>query len=82
MDQSKMKIAYVITQRGTHKYWNRIGVAFVNRDGSMNVKLEAVPVSGEIHVRDYVPRADDSAEPTLLRKGDNGHSEDTLVEIA
>ena len=33
MDQSKMKIAYVVTQRGTHKYWTRIGAAFVNRDG-------------------------------------------------
>ena len=56
MDQSKMKIAYVVTQRGTNKYWTRIGVAFVNRDGSFNVKLDAVPVTGEIHVRDYVPR--------------------------
>ena len=81
MDQSKMKIAYVVTQRGTNKYWTRIGVAFVNKDGSMNVKLEAVPVNGEIHVRDYVPR-EESAGPTLLRKSDNGHTEETLVEIA
>ena len=81
MDQSKMKIAYVITQRGTNKYWSRIGVAFVNKDGSMNVKLEAVPVSGEIHVRDYVPR-EESAGPTLLRKGDNGHADEVLAEIA
>ena len=81
MDQSKMKIAYVITQRGTNKYWSRVGVAFVNKDGSMNVKLEAVPVSGEIHVRDYVPR-EESAGPTLLRKGDNGHADEVLAEIA
>ena len=81
MEQSKMKIAYVVTQRGTNKYWTRIGVAFVNRDGSINVKLEAVPVSGEIHVRDYVPR-DESAGPTLLKKGDNGHADESLVEIA
>lgn len=82
MDQSKMKIAYVVTQRGTNKYWTRIGVAFVNRDGSMNVKLEAVPVSGEIHVRDYVPRSDESVGPTLLKKGDNGHADETLAESA
>jgi hypothetical protein len=81
MDQSKMKIAYVITQRGTNKYWTRIGVAFVNKDGSMNVKLEAVPVNGEIHVRDYVPR-EETAGPTLLRKGDNGHADEGLAEIA
>jgi hypothetical protein len=84
MDQSKMKIAYVVTQRGTQKYWTRIGVAFVNRDGSINVKLEAVPVSGEIHVRDYVPR-DESRSPTLLsQKAGNGQaeSEDGFAESA
>lgn len=58
MDSSKMKIAYVITDRNGKKYWNRIGVAFVNSDGSINVKLEAAPVSGELHIRDYVPRED------------------------
>jgi len=56
MEQSKMKIAYVITQRKDRNFWNRVGVAFVNSDGSINVKLEAVPVSGEIQIRDYQPR--------------------------
>jgi hypothetical protein len=84
MDQSKMKIAYVVTQRGTNKYWTRIGVAFVNRDGSINVKLEAVPVNGEIHVRDYVAREDrdEGAGPTLLKKAGNGHSEESFSEPA
>ena len=52
MEQHKMKIAYVITQRKDRNFWNRVGVAFVNSDGSINVKLEAVPVSGEIQIRD------------------------------
>ena len=84
MDQSKMKIAYVVTQRGTNKYWTRIGVAFVNRDGSINVKLEAVPVSGEIHVRDYVPRDDreDATTATLLKKAGNGHNDESFSEPA
>jgi hypothetical protein len=56
MEQNKMKIAYVITQRKDRNFWNRVGVAFVNSDGSINVKLEAVPVSGEIQIRDYQPR--------------------------
>ena len=47
MDQTKVKIVYVITERNNRHFWNRVGVAFVNRDGSLNVKLEAVPVSGE-----------------------------------
>jgi len=87
MDQSKMKIAYVITQRGTQKYWNRIGVAFVNRDGSFTVKLDAIPVSGEIQVRDYVPREDrddreDGSTPTLLKKAGNGHADEGFAETA
>lgn len=58
MDANKMKIVYVISERGARKFWNRIGVAFVNSDGSLNIKLEAIPVSGEMQVRDYVPRED------------------------
>lgn len=30
----------------------RVGVAFENRDGSWNVLLDAVPLSGRLHVRD------------------------------
>jgi hypothetical protein len=44
------------------------------------VKLEAVPVSGEIHIRDYVPR--DEHEGPGLRKGGNGHAEEGFTEIA
>lgn len=62
MDQSKMKVVYVISSRGERRYWNRVGVAFVNSDGSINVKLEAVPVSGEFQIRDYTPR-EERAEP-------------------
>jgi len=62
MNASKMKIVYVITERSGKSFWNRIGVAFVNNDGSINVKLDAVPVSGELQIRDYVAK-DDGAVP-------------------
>jgi hypothetical protein len=82
MDNSKMKIAYVITTRNGKHFWNRVGVAFVNGDGSINVKLEAVPVSGEIQIRDYVPR-EETTGTTLRGRSGNGHSEDdTLSELA
>ena len=71
MNNSKMKIVYVITKNNGRSFWNRIGVAFVNRDGSINVKLEAVPVSGEMQIRDYVPCADEEgADPALKNKED------------
>ena len=75
MDQSKMKIAYVIKDLKGQKYWNRIGVAFVNHDGSINVKLDAVPVNGEIQIRDYVPRDDLAASRTRQ----NGHQDEEEV---
>jgi hypothetical protein len=64
MNQSKMKIVYVISDRGQKSYWNRVGVAFVNHDGSINVKLDAVPVTGELQIRDYVARDDTSIPMT------------------
>jgi len=70
MNESKMKVAYVITQRNGKNHWTRIGVGFVNRDGSINIKLEAVPVSGEIQLRDQAPR---EASLSLISNG-NGHA--------
>lgn len=71
MDTNKLKIVYVISERGGKSYWNRIGVGFVNSDGSINVKLESIPLSGELHVRDYVAR-DDGPIPGLAKARDNG----------
>jgi hypothetical protein len=62
MDQAKMKVAYVITERNEKKFWNRIGVGFTNNDGSINVKLDAIPVTGQLQIRDYEPR-DESRPP-------------------
>jgi hypothetical protein len=56
MDQAKFKVAYVITERGDKTFWNRIGVAFTNKDGSINVKLDALPTSGQLQIRDYEAR--------------------------
>jgi hypothetical protein len=77
MNPSKMKIVYVIAERNNKSYWNRIGVAFVNNDGSINVKLDAVPVSGELQIRDYVAK-EDGASP--FARAANG--QDTLADIA
>ena len=63
MDQTKMKVAYVVTERGDKSYWNRVGVAFTNRDGSLNVKLDAYPVGGSLQIRDWEPREDEQAAP-------------------
>lgn len=51
------KAVYTITDRGNgRKYWLRIGTAFLNRDQSWNVRLDAVPVNGQLHIREATPR--------------------------
>jgi len=74
MNASKMKIVYVISERGTKSYWNRIGVAFLNSDGSINVKLDAVPVSGELQIRDYSAK-EDTHVPFSRSNGDSAIAE-------
>jgi len=56
MENKKLKIAYNVVERNGRSFWQRIGVGFVNADNSVNVKLECLPVNGELQLRDYVPR--------------------------
>ena len=50
--------AYVIVERkGYDKpFWNRIGSAFFNRDGSINVLLDSLPLQGKIQLREDTPK--------------------------
>lgn len=32
-------------------FWQRVGSAWSNKDGSLNIKLNALPVNGSLHVR-------------------------------
>ena len=41
-------------------FWQRVGSAWKNKDGSINVRLNALPVNGELHIR--VPKAKDDAK--------------------
>lgn len=55
-----LKDVYAISERensggGQHDgkdRWTRIGVGFVNRDNSINVILDAMPLNGRFHIRD------------------------------
>jgi hypothetical protein len=80
MDANKMKIVYTITERGEKSYWTRIGVAYVNRDGSLNVKLEAMPVNGTMQVRDWTPREDHVGPDDRLRRGNGAQGSAPLAD--
>lgn len=52
------KAVFAITERGDKSYWTRVGVAYTNRDGSLTLKLDALPVSGTLQVRDEEDRGE------------------------
>jgi hypothetical protein len=56
-EQSKsMKAVYTIIDRGQGKsIWVRVGVGFTNQDGSLNLRLDAIPVNGKLQVREWEP---------------------------
>ncbi len=60
--------------------WVRAGSAFVNKDGSMNVLLDVLPLDGRLHVREAGEKRDAApipevgsraAEPAMVGMG--GH---------
>ena len=50
---NRCKAVYTIVSRSPEKrIWVRVGTAWVNSDQSLNVKLDASPTNGELHIRD------------------------------
>jgi hypothetical protein len=45
------KDVFVINESNGKSYFNRCGVAFVNRDGSVNVRLDLLP-NVQLQIRD------------------------------
>jgi hypothetical protein len=69
-----MKAVFTIVERGsgnglTKSYWTRVGVGFVNKDGSITLKLDCLPINGTLQVREWEPweRRTDGPEPTAPR---------------
>lgn len=58
MDHTEKKlVAYTIVEgREGKSYWIRIGRVFApNRDGSYNIKLDALPMNGVLQIREWEP---------------------------
>ena len=45
--------------------WTRVGTAYVNKDESLNVWLDALPLDGKLHCRDAVPDRPPAAAPAV-----------------
>lgn len=46
------KVVYTVHERAKRSIWLRIGSAFVNHDGSLTVRLSALPLNGTLIIRD------------------------------
>ncbi len=61
-ETKNLQAVYTVIKKADGKdLWLRIGSAFVNRDGSLNVFLDAMPTNGRLQIREYQPR--DGAAP-------------------
>ncbi|EKD50016.1 MAG: hypothetical protein ACD_62C00680G0004 [uncultured bacterium] len=59
---TKIKEVFAINKReGQEKaVWIRVGTAFICKDNSINVTLDAVPLTGTLNIRDYVAKGERS----------------------
>lgn len=73
-DQARtMKSVWTIVERAQQgapakSYWTRVGVGFVNRDGSINLHLDAIPINGKLQVREWeAPRQEVAGDVARAR---------------
>jgi hypothetical protein len=72
LTQGKRLAVFSIREGKGGTVWVRAGSAFVNRDGSLNVLLDVLPLDGKLHVREAGDRresAEAAAEPKLAAVG-------------
>ena len=61
---SARKVVYTVVEKpGDRSFWLRIGFGSVNRDGSINITLDAIPTNGKLQIRDYKPQKELETEP-------------------
>lgn len=58
MDQRRtiLKVLSPVENKHGKTFWVRIGSAFINRDGSTNVYLNAYPTNGKLQIRELDER--------------------------
>ena len=60
----RLAVFTIIDKPGSDKsFWTRIGSAWINRDQSINIQLDALPVNGKLHVREQAERVDRPDRP-------------------
>ena len=49
---------FQVLDRGDDRksFWSEVGIGFENKDGSINIMLNAVPLTGKLQLRKYEPK--------------------------
>jgi len=68
MESTNRKKVLCPLERNGKTFWMRLGTAFTNKDGSLNVYLDAFPTDRKLQIRDLDPR---DLQPRK-RDGDDG----------
>ena len=60
--KAKRQVVFSIREFKDKSIWTRIGTAFTNRDGSLNVILDSLPIDGRLHIREESRRGESGSE--------------------
>jgi hypothetical protein len=59
-----IKAVFTVVDRGQGRsFWIRVGTGFTNGDGSLTVRLDAIPVNGTLQIREWEPPYDRAPRP-------------------
>jgi hypothetical protein len=59
---TNLRQVFTVVERNGKNFWVRIGTAFINKDGSESVYLDALPVNGRMQIRNVENRNGPEAE--------------------
>ncbi len=52
-NSKRLAVFTIVEMNEERALWRRVGNAYLNRDGSYNLYLDALPVNGKLHMREY-----------------------------
>jgi hypothetical protein len=58
----KRYAVFSVNKKKEGSVWIRAGSAWVNRDGSMNVYLDVLPLDGTLHIREVAGKEEPAPE--------------------
>lgn len=69
LERGKRLAVFSIRQKDNAKFWVRAGSAHVNKDGSLNIYLDVLPLDGALHVREALEKKDALAPASSATQG-------------